>query len=40
MDKAEVARRQLGTALDLFLQRQDHVAIHSLAMAGSEVAES
>jgi hypothetical protein len=39
MDKAEVARRLLGTALDLFLRRQDPVAVHTLAMAGSKVAE-
>jgi hypothetical protein len=39
MDKAEVARRQLGTALDMFLREQDPVSVHSLAMAGGEVAE-
>ena len=39
MDKAEVARRQLGTALDMFLRDQDPVSVHSLAMAGGEIAE-
>lgn len=40
MDKAEVARRLLGTALDLFLRVRDPVAVHCLAMAGGEIAES
>jgi hypothetical protein len=39
MDKAEVARRQLGTALDMWLRGQDPVSVHCLAMAGGEVAE-
>jgi hypothetical protein len=39
MDKAEVARRQLGTALDMFLHKQDPVSAHTLAMAGGELAE-
>jgi hypothetical protein len=39
MDKAEVARRHLGTALDLFLKRRDPVSVQTLAMAGGEVAE-
>jgi len=39
MDKPEVARRQLGTALDMFLRDQDPVSVHSLAMAGGEIAE-
>jgi hypothetical protein len=39
MDKAEVARRQLGTALDMWLRRQDPVSVHCLAMAGGEIAE-
>ena len=40
MDKGEVARRLLGTALDMFLRpNQDPVSIHCLAMAGGEIAE-
>lgn len=39
MDKGEVARRQLGTALDLFLRGHDPVSVHTLAMAGGEIAE-
>ncbi len=39
LDKAEVARRQLGTALALFLQDQDPISVHVLACAGGEVAE-
>ncbi len=39
MDKAEVARRLLGTALDLFLRGQDPVSVHLLATAGGEIAE-
>jgi hypothetical protein len=39
MDKGEVARRQLGTALDMFLRGQDPVSVHTLAMAGGEIAE-
>jgi hypothetical protein len=39
MDKAEIARRQLGAALDMFLRDQDPVSVHSLAMAGGEIAE-
>src|SRR5689334_20427365 len=39
MDKAEIARRQLGAALDMFLRGQDPVSIHCLAMAGGEVSE-
>ena len=39
MDKGEVARRQLGTALDLFIRGQDPVSVHTLAMAGGEIAE-
>jgi hypothetical protein len=39
MDKVEVARRQLGTALDMFLNGRDPVSIHCLAVGGGEVAE-
>lgn len=39
MDKVEVARRQLGTALDMFLRVQDPVSVHCLAMGGGEIAE-
>jgi len=39
MDKSEVARRQLGVALDMFLRKQDPISIHTLAMAGGEIAE-
>jgi hypothetical protein len=39
MDKIEVARRQLGAALDMFLRGQDPVSVHVLAVAGGEVAE-
>jgi hypothetical protein len=39
MDKREIARRQLGAALDMFLRGQDPVSIHTLAMAGGEIAE-
>jgi hypothetical protein len=39
MGKAEVARRQLGTALDLFLRQLDPVSAHCLACGGGEIAE-
>jgi hypothetical protein len=39
MDKAEVARRQLGTALDMFLHGRDPVSAHCLAVGGGEIAE-
>jgi hypothetical protein len=39
LDKSEIARRHLGTALHLFLKDQDPVSIHTLACAGAEVAE-
>lgn len=39
MDKVEVARRQLGVALDMFLRGLDPVSLHVLAVAGGEVAE-
>jgi hypothetical protein len=39
LDKAEVSRRQLGTALSLFLADQDPVSVHTLACAGGEIAE-
>jgi hypothetical protein len=39
LDKAEIARRQLGASLSLFLEDADPVSVHTLACAGSEVAE-
>ena len=39
LDKAQVARRQLGTALALFIDDLDPVSVHTLACAGGEVAE-
>ena len=39
MDKTEIARRQLGTALSLFLEDQDPVSVHVLACAGMEIAD-
>jgi len=39
LDKTEIARRQLGTALALFLQDWDPVSVHALACAGCEIAE-
>lgn len=39
MDKLEVARRQLGTALHLFLHELDPVSVHVLLCGGAEVAE-
>src|SRR5262249_6891256 len=34
-----IARRQLGTALALFLEDSDPVSVHTLACAGCEIAE-
>jgi hypothetical protein len=39
LDKTEIARRQLGTALALFLEDSDPVPVHTLAFAGCETAE-
>jgi hypothetical protein len=39
INKTEDARRQLGTALQMFLHGEDPVSIHTLAMAGGAVAE-
>src|SRR5262249_5663734 len=39
LDKTEIARRQLGTALTLFLEDSDPVSVHTLACAGCEIAE-
>jgi hypothetical protein len=39
LDKTQIARRQLGTSLALFLDDADPVSVHTLACAGSEVAE-
>ena len=40
LSKTEVARRQLGTALSLFIEDADPVSVHSLACAGGEVADA
>ena len=37
LDKAEIARRQLGTALALFLEDLDPVTVHVLACGGGAV---
>ena len=37
-DKEEVARRQLGAALHLFIEDADPVSVHVLACGGSEIA--
>jgi hypothetical protein len=39
LDKRVVARAQLGTALALFLEDLDPISVHTLACAGSEIAE-
>ena len=39
LDKIQIARRQLGTALALFIDDRDPVSVHTLACAGGEVAE-
>jgi hypothetical protein len=39
LDKTEIARRQLGTALAMFLEDSDPVSVHTLACAGREIAE-
>ena len=39
MDKLEVTRRQLGTALQLYLEERDPVSVHSLACAGCALAD-
>jgi hypothetical protein len=39
VEKVEVSRRQLGTVLALFLENGDPVSVHTLACAGSEIAE-
>jgi hypothetical protein len=39
LNKQEVARRQLGVALHMFLREEDPVAIHCLALGGGEIAE-
>jgi hypothetical protein len=39
LDKTEIARRQLGTALAMFLEDSDPVSVHTLACAGCEIAE-
>jgi hypothetical protein len=39
LDKTQVARRHLGTALALFLDDLDPVSVHTLACAGCEVVE-
>jgi hypothetical protein len=37
--KAAIARRQLGTALSLFLSDEDPVSVHCLACGGGEIAD-
>jgi hypothetical protein len=39
LDKIQVARRQLGTALALFIEDLDPISVHTLACAGGEIAE-
>ena len=39
MDKSEVARRQLGAALDMFLNGRDPISAHCLAVGGGEISE-
>jgi hypothetical protein len=39
IDKTNVARRQLGTSLALFIEDQDPISVHVLACGGGEVAE-
>lgn len=39
LDKAEIARRQLGAALAFFLENLDPVTVHVLACGGGEVAQ-
>jgi hypothetical protein len=39
LDKTQIARRQLGTALALFIDDLDPVSVHSLACGGGEIAE-
>lgn len=39
VDKTNVARRQLGTSLALFIEDQDPISVHVLACGGGEVAE-
>jgi hypothetical protein len=39
LDKEQIARRQLGTALALFLDDTDPVSAHCLACGGGEIAE-
>jgi hypothetical protein len=39
LDKTEIARRQLGSALALFLEDSDPVSVHTLACAGCQIAE-
>ncbi len=40
MDKLEAARRQLGTALQLYLDQRDPVSVHCLVCGGCELADS
>ncbi|NKM36650.1 hypothetical protein [Rhizobium laguerreae] len=37
--KIQIARAQLGTALDLFIREKDSYSVHSLACGGSEIVE-
>ncbi len=40
LTKSDVARRQLGTALALYLEGKDPVSVHVVACAGCELAEA
>src|ERR1700712_3465111 len=40
LTKLNVARHQLGTALDLFIHDRDSVAVHCLACGGGELIEA
>ena len=40
LDKLEAARRQLGTATEMFLKDGDPVSVHSLACAAAEILET
>jgi maleate cis-trans isomerase len=40
LSKINVARHQLGTALELFIRDRDPIAVHCLACAGCEIIET
>jgi hypothetical protein len=37
--KIQIARSQLGAALDLFIRNKDPISVHALACGGSEIIE-